>query len=496
MGLSTIILVKVLCAILLPLETALGALIPILIRRTAVSISKKSTSSAASPSSSSSMSPSSALAISLSIPKTPTSPPPPPSPSLTPLSASTSTSETNLVCPSSTPPPLALNSSYPAIPAIGTSTNTSTTTTTTTTTTSSPGSGTSEGSGATGHGDTTRLDTNRTVEVAMSLITAASAGVFFGVGLCHMADDAILELNSLGLKFPLALYLVIAGFSLMLAIEGAATADCSGGTTALQHHNKIPDVSSGIDYDEDSVGINDIEMNVLDQDSSQGEVNQGDHNRMSDDGNMSIPTATATTGRRRKGASVHSAKHEAREPRVEVQQAEDYSKERGHRKLFKAGALTLAMAVHAAVTGFALGLMPDLDDTIALAIACAAHEWSHSGALVTLFFNLKISFLAGSVLLVSFILVEPITLVVGIVVLLFKSEDSASLSSGVHHVTTIGVITGVMLGVGAGVFVYVGVFELLHEALESPGSKPLKMVLFFFFASGLAAIAAIEGAAS
>lgn len=161
----------------------------------------------------------------------------------------------------------------------------------------------------------------------------------------------------------------------------------------------------------------------------------------------------------------------------------------------KGALLTVSMMVHAAITGLALGMAPDMDDLVGIAIACFSHEWSHAGALVILYLSLNLSKRAMASLLIPFFFTTPTAITIGILL-------STQLEGRSSYITS-----GVLSALAAGTFVFVATCELLSEAFEVHNDhkhtrrwesgnlldRMLKFSAFFIFAVAISAVAAIEG---
>lgn len=151
---------------------------------------------------------------------------------------------------------------------------------------------------------------------------------------------------------------------------------------------------------------------------------------------------------------------------------------------FKAAVLTSSMAVHAIVTGLAVGIAEDMDDLIGIAIACFSHEWTHSAALVVLYISLGLTKKAMAFMLVPFILCTPVSICVGI-----------GLVSSLHGATS-GITQGVLLAIAAGAFIFVAACELVGEIFDKDTSfldKLVSFCLFCIFSSAISSITVIEG---
>eukprot|EP00727_Mastigamoeba_balamuthi_P005520 m51a1_g1588 putative zinc transporter zip1 (334) ;mRNA; f:144475-145476 len=301
---------------------------------------------------------------------------------------------------------------------------------------------------------TSTQNADRLVAVSM----AAAAGIFLSVGLCHMADDATEFLSSVTSRlhgFPLPLFLVCCGFALMLALEKVVF-----GHGHHHHHHSAPAAAVERAPDCGDPSVQQDKCPAGPDNDIDGEQSPLIANSEKELGDTGAPEAAAGDHKGRAGACGGHARSEW----------EAY---------VKAGAMTLGIMLHSGVSGLAIGVARDMATLTAIVVATVAHDWSHACALVVLYDELRLPARAQVLFLAAVVAVEPLCIGVGIAVVDALSDSSAM------------VVSGALSGVAAGVFVYIAVVELVHEAFEEPHDQLLKFVVFFLFTSGIAAVAAI-----
>ncbi|KAH3761824.1 metal cation transporter, ZIP subfamily protein [Pelomyxa schiedti] len=228
----------------------------------------------------------------------------------------------------------------------------------------------------------------RRVHRAMSVCAAAAAGVFLGVGLCHMQPDAVSTLEGcLGELhgFPLPYFLVLLGFCLLAFLDKVFTPP---------HEHRL----------------------------SSNEPSSASFTNDEDPSDATQPSKGQIAWKQRYAKAI---------------------------------VLTLGMAIHAFVTGLALGMSESMDDLMGIALACFCHEWVHAPALVVLYDSSSISKKSQIIFLCFYFTITPSSIITG-TVLYTELEGSRA-----GYITT-----GVLSAIAAGTFLYIGACELMHEAFE------------------------------
>jgi zinc transporter ZupT len=272
------------------------------------------------------------------------------------------------------------------------------------------------------------LQRSQHADKLMSVAAAGAAGVFLGVGVCHMSDSAFTFLQPLILKvngFRLDLSLLCVGIALMLFLEKVASPHHH------HHHHAHAPPATG---EKQSLLLH-----------GHDHVQEHDHDHNHD----------------------HDHDHEHK----------DKDKD-GHRsKYIKAAAITLGLMIHGAVSGLTTGMMQDLATLGTLAIANVSHDWSHTSALVVLYSALGLGWRSMGLFLTVFVITEPLFIGIGIAVSSSLATSSAFIASGI------------LCALASGVFIYISVGELLHEAFEEPHWHLLKFFVFSLAVAGLAVVA-------
>eukprot|EP00727_Mastigamoeba_balamuthi_P001239 m51a1_g11111 putative metal cation zip family protein (349) ;mRNA; r:78632-80009 len=320
------------------------------------------------------------------------------------------------------------------------------------------------------------LGRHRAAARLMSVAAAAAAGVFLGVGVCHMQADAhdyLAGLEARAHGFPLSLFLLCAGFCAMLLLDRVVFPHPHAHGSQQQQQRR--DSGSGkIQGDLTRQGADAEREHAHHHDGGSGSLHgvpgavvvdvrgvpavdggEGDGDALLGDSAVDVDRAAAARRRRQRGA---------------------------REAVVKAGVITLGVMLHSSICGLTIGVSRSLRSCVATVVACLAHDWSHACALVVLYRELGLGPVASAVFFGAFVLVEPAATGVGLGVTSALSEGGAAVASGV------------LSGVSSGVFVYIAVCELLREAFEDPRDRALKFVLFALFVSGIAAVSAIEGA--
>lgn len=150
----------------------------------------------------------------------------------------------------------------------------------------------------------------------------------------------------------------------------------------------------------------------------------------------------------------------------------------------KAAILTGSLAVHQLVTGLAIGISQNIADLAGVAIACFAHEWTHSSALIVLYISLGLTKKAMRAMIIPFILCTPTSIFVGTSLMSSLQGRPAAITEGI------------LLAVASGAFIFVAVCELVSEVFDKDVGIADKLICFglmAFFASAISVIPTIEG---
>jgi zinc transporter 1/2/3 len=123
--------------------------------------------------------------------------------------------------------------------------------------------------------------------------------------------------------------------------------------------------------------------------------------------------------------------------------------------------LVLAMGIHAAFTGLALGIFDEASGFYGFFLAIVLHKWAEALTIGISFSKSNITKKRSTIMVIIFALATPIGALIG--VLLNGAND---------------IVKGILLAVSAGTFIYIAATEIIVEEFAAPGGKGWKFLLY------------------
>lgn len=123
--------------------------------------------------------------------------------------------------------------------------------------------------------------------------------------------------------------------------------------------------------------------------------------------------------------------------------------------------LVLAMGIHAAFTGLALGVFNDKSAFYGFLLAIVLHKWAEALTIGISFSKSNIKKKRGIIMCLIFAIATPLGALIG---LIFKDSN--------------GIVKGVLLGISAGTFIYIAATEIIVEEFSGRAKKGAKYILF------------------
>ena len=139
--------------------------------------------------------------------------------------------------------------------------------------------------------------------------------------------------------------------------------------------------------------------------------------------------------------------------------------------------LMIALSVHAAFEGLALGLQTLMIDALNIILAIGIHKGAAASALgISLVKNFPNDFGLARKLLFVFSMATPIGIIIGIL----------ASSAGV-------IVDVIFSSLAAGTFVYIGCTEIIVQEFSIPGDRVLKLAFFMLGALIITSLSFIKG---
>ncbi|XP_068127604.1 zinc transporter ZIP2 [Hyperolius riggenbachi] len=268
-----------------------------------------------------------------------------------------------------------------------------------------------------------KKDVTGIYELIICLISSFAAGIFLGACLLHVVADSLsnIAVQLQYVNYPMGELILSLGFFLVLIIERIV-----------------------------------LYISQRSQSHSQD--------------NISLPSST----------SSHDDSYQVK-PNISVEISEDphnhvHPQMYSHSS-FRALILFCSLSIHSVFEGLAIGLQSNYSSALQIAIAVLIHK----GIIV---FSLSMKLIQSMtrpvwliIYIVTFSLMSPIGITIGIIVTLKKSS-------------VISLAQAILEGIASGTFVYVTFLEILPQELNS-GQRPLLKVLFIMIGFTVMAVIAI-----
>lgn len=280
----------------------------------------------------------------------------------------------------------------------------------------------------------------------LSISNAFSGGLFLGIGLLHVLPESAEKLEEYK-SFPWAYVCAFLSYALIFFVEKVAFDSHSllHGHGHDHHHDRNPKISisplGGLDSQrqtttEEAKDQYLVTKETENNDNENDELNEHEH----------------------EGEEMHQEHAHSITPYV----------------------LLLALGFHGFFEGMALGIQSEINDTLSLFLAIAAHKWAASLTLGISFIKINIPIKQLIIMISIFGLIGPFGIAFGLI-----------LSSEANDV-----VQGLFLGISVGTFIYIACTEVLVEEFENQNFKYLKFLMFMvggIFTAGLALIETFTG---
>jgi len=305
----------------------------------------------------------------------------------------------------------------------------------------------------------------RLLRAIVSALSCFAAGVFIGVCLLDLFPEVegkihgALDAAGIDSQFPVAEFIVVVGFLLLLFVEQFVLIWKAEVSTSEQFAALINDCDSILSsYSSVGPPYRPAEVPALSYDSGE-------------------PLPSAITNSLEGLDNTIAEDEEEEDPNNE----QVYTDPSSH-SIVRSLVLIIALSLHSLFEGLAIGLQPTFDDTIQLFIALALHKCILAFSLGLNMVQSKLGTRAIVVSSVSFSLASPVGTAIGIAI-----TDTWSNSTAAK------VTIGALQGLACGTFIYIIFFEILpHEFMKKRArTRPDRMLKVLFLIIGFAVIVGV-----
>jgi len=308
----------------------------------------------------------------------------------------------------------------------------------------------------------------RLCRLVVSILSCFAAGVFIGVCLLDLFPEVqskindVLQTAGINTSFPVAEFVIVIGFLLLLIVEQFVLNWKAGMT------------SSG----ELAPLMNDCDSLSSSYSSSVGPPPPPPQTRAPAHGYGSGDHLTASVANNFDALDNMEPETEQGEDRSTEQIYSDPSSHSVVRSLV----LVIALSMHSLFEGLAIGLQPTFDDTLQLFGALALHKCVLAFSLGLNMVQSKLGTRAVIISAVSFSLASPIGTAVGIAISDMSADSMAANST-----------IGALQGLACGTFIYIIFFEILpHEFMKKRAQMcPDRMLKVLFLLIGFSVIVGV-----
>jgi len=298
----------------------------------------------------------------------------------------------------------------------------------------------------------------RQCRAVVSILSCFAAGVFIGVCLLDLFPEvqskihSVMSDASISSEFPVAEFVVIIGFLLLLFVEQFVLTWKAGVPTGGEFAPLISD------FDSLSSSYSSIGPPSLQQEVAGPSFDVDSHNRLTAD---CLTEASANL-----------------EPEEEEQVYSDPSSHSVVRSLM----LVVALSLHSLFEGLAIGLQPTFDATMQLFLALALHKCIIAFSLGLNMVQSKLTTRAIIISSVTFSVASPLGAAIGLAIVDTWSNGTASNAT-----------IGALQGIACGTFLYIIFFEILpHEFMKKRArTYPDRVLKVLFLIVGFTVIVGV-----
>lgn len=296
----------------------------------------------------------------------------------------------------------------------------------------------------------------------LSISNAFSGGLFLGIGLFHILPESAERLENLT-KAPVPYFLAFASYALILFVEKIAFNSHSlmhgGHDHDHEHHEHIEQELP--EKNDEKVAL------VRNTQSDKGFFDEEKKEKLTENSNEKNEVLNTITTTENHDAEYHLDEHEHHH----------------HEKKKSSGItpyiLLLALGFHGLFEGMALGIQSEIQGTLFLFMAIAAHKWAASMTLGISFIKAQVSKKQLICMVLIFALIGPVGVALGLILSTTANET----------------VEGILLAISTGTFLYIACSEVIVEEFENPQHKFIKFFMFMLggiFIAGLALVELIQ----
>jgi len=309
----------------------------------------------------------------------------------------------------------------------------------------------------------------RHCRAVVSALSCFAAGVFIGVCLLDLFPEVESKINDVLVAaeitsaFPLAEFVVVVGFLLLLFVEQFVLTWKAG----MRSHEQFAALIHDHDHDSITSSYSSIGPPFLQTEVPGLNFDSDDHLSASITGNVSA-------------MDIPNPDHE--EEAFEDQNNEQVYSDPSSHSIVRSLVLVIALSLHSLFEGLAIGLQPTFDDTIQLFGALALHKGILAFSLGLNMVQSKLGTRAVIISSVTFSLSSPVGTAIGIAIVDMWSDGTAANAT-----------IGALQGIACGTFIYIIFFEILpHEFMKKRArTYPDRMLKVLFLIIGFSVIVAV-----
>ena len=294
----------------------------------------------------------------------------------------------------------------------------------------------------------------RTSTKFLGIANAFAGGLFLGIGLFHVLPESA-EMLEESTEIPVAYFCAFLSYALILFVEKVAF-----NSHALLH---------GHDHDDKNSKSNRITLSKLNESESR-EEKQDPMIKIKEPEPIKPDKEEAEEKEEKEEKD-----HDENENDHDHEHDNDHEHDHEHHK--KSSSITsyvllLALGFHGFFEGMALGIQSDVQSTLSLFLAIAAHKWAASLTLGISFVKAGVSRTQLIIMVAIFAFIGPVGIAFGLILTTTASD----------------LVEGIFLAISVGTFIYISCSEVLVEEFENPNNKFIKFCMFMLggiFIAGL-----------
>ena len=307
----------------------------------------------------------------------------------------------------------------------------------------------------------------RTSTKFLSISNAFAGGLFLGIGLFHVLPESNEMLSKSIKDVPLAFFCAFLSYALILFVE----------KVIFNSHSLL----HGHDHSKREEEYNRITLSKLNQSERETKEKENeDENKNENDEEKESKEPMVKVEFKPKEQKENKNGDDKTDENEHIGEDDD-----DHDHAILGSSLTpyillLALGFHGLFEGMALGIVDNVQSTLTLCLAIAAHKWAAS-------LTLGISFVKAGVkrnklisMVAIFALIGPVGIAIGLILSTEANEF----------------IQGIFLAISVGTFIYIACTEVLVEEFENPDHKYLKFLMFMLggiFIGGLSILEMVLG---